>query len=393
IEEPPSYVLFIFATTETHKVPATIRSRCQQFHFQLIPLETIKEVLKKNVLEIGVKAEDEALFWIAKESTGSMRDAYTLFDQILSFSDGHITLDGILQKLGIAGVDSINTLLTHVIKEDSRQAMEMVDEILTSGVSVEQCIKDIASYLRVVLLMKRNIENESILGMQKSSISEEVISTFNEEQLEAALHLFLQLYKDVRYSLSPRFELELSISRLITLKRMFSSSQLVKQIQEMKLSLTNNTTIPTTVKKATPPVVTAKVEAPKEEEKVVEIPIPVKVKVEEKRIETKEITLQVIREMSQVLAEQRDSVGMLLHQVVSIDFTPTLLTIIFSSEYVVSQTKEHMSRLGEIFLQHTGFSGKIVCEVEKKVVETITSTTDEVVKRIATLFRGEILTN
>ncbi len=245
IEEPPSYVLFIFATTETHKVPATIRSRCQQFHFQLIPLETIKQVLKTNAEEIGVKAEDDALFWIAKESTGSMRDAYTLFDQILSFSDGHITLESILQKLGIAGVDSINTLMTHIVEEDSKQSMLLLDEILSSGVSVEQCIKDITSYIRVLLLVKRNITNESILGMQLSSIDTRVLETYNDEQLEAALHMFLQLYKDVRYSLSPRFELELAVSRLITLKQMMSSSRLVKHIQDLKLSLTDNIAVPT----------------------------------------------------------------------------------------------------------------------------------------------------
>lgn len=389
IEEPPSYVLFIFATTETHKVPATIRSRCQQFHFQLIPLETIKRVLKENADDIGVKAEDDALFWIAKESTGSMRDAYTLFDQVLSFSDGHITLDAILQKLGITGVDSINTLMSHIVEEDSKQTMVLLDEILTSGVSVEQFIKDITSYMRVLLLIKRNIVSESILGMQISSINQIVIDTYNEEQLEAALHMFLQLYKDVRYSLSPRFELELAVSRLITLKQMMSSSRLVKHIQDLKLSLTENTLI-NTIKRAEPK---AKV--------VIEKPTP-HVLVEQKEIEEKivspvveekEITLELIRDMSQHLAQQRDAVGMLLHQVVGINYTKEHLSIIFSSVYVVNQAKEHSARLREIFSQYCGFNGNLDFELEKKEENKAKEVGDEVVRNIVSMFRGEIITN
>ncbi len=394
IEEPPSYVLFIFATTETHKVPATIRSRCQQFHFQLIPLETIKKVLKANADDIGVKAEDEALFWIAKESTGSMRDAYTLFDQVLSFSDGHITLSSILQKLGITGVDSINTLMSYIAQEDSKQAMLLLDEILTSGVSVEQCIKDITSYIRVLLLIKRNILQESILGMQLSSINQVVIDTYNEEQLEAALHMFLQLYKDVRYSLSPRFELELAVSRLITLKQMVSSSRLVKHLKDLKLSLTENKSIGT-LKKAEPikksisdnSTFQGENNPVKVEEKRTPLPVA-----KQMRGEEKEITLKIIREMSQQLAEQRDAVGMLLHQVVGIDYKREHLIIMFSSVYVVNQAKEHSARLKEIFLHYCGFSGTMQFELEVKEEEQTKIEGDEVIQKIVSMFRGEIVT-
>src|SRR5690606_35741464 len=87
IEEPPPYIVFIFATTEVHKVPATIRSRCQQFNFRLVPVEQIVSLLQETCDETGIKAEPQALSWIAREATGSIRDAYTLFDQVASFSD------------------------------------------------------------------------------------------------------------------------------------------------------------------------------------------------------------------------------------------------------------------------------------------------------------------
>jgi DNA polymerase-3 subunit gamma/tau len=86
IEEPPPHVVFIFATTEVHKVPATIRSRCQQFNFRLIALSDIKQKIRDVAAELAVQIDNESLIWIAKEATGSLRDAYTLFDQIVSFS-------------------------------------------------------------------------------------------------------------------------------------------------------------------------------------------------------------------------------------------------------------------------------------------------------------------
>src|SRR5512136_2890731 len=100
IEEPPPYIVFIFATTEVHKVPATIRSRCQQYNFRLISTSEIKGKLREASGELGVQAEERALTWIAKEATGSLRDAYTLLDQVVSFSAGSITLDKIREKLG-----------------------------------------------------------------------------------------------------------------------------------------------------------------------------------------------------------------------------------------------------------------------------------------------------
>ncbi len=117
IEEPPPYIVFIFATTEGHKVPATIRSRCQQFHFQLIPLEAIQNRVAEAAQELEISIEEEALFWIAKEATGSLRDAYTLFDQIAAFSQGEITMQKILDKLGLVGTETISMLAETLARE------------------------------------------------------------------------------------------------------------------------------------------------------------------------------------------------------------------------------------------------------------------------------------
>ena len=110
IEEPPPYVIFIFATTELQKVPATIKSRCQQFNFRLVPVEKVKNLLADACREMNIQSDAEALYWIAKESGGSIRDSYTLFDQVAAFSDGYITYEKIRDKLGLLGVDRLNSL-------------------------------------------------------------------------------------------------------------------------------------------------------------------------------------------------------------------------------------------------------------------------------------------
>src|SRR5512137_2004940 len=138
IEEPPPYIVFIFATTEAHKVPATIRSRCQQYNFRLISTAEIKEKLREASKELGVQAEDRALIWIAKEATGSLRDAYTLLDQVVSFADGALTLDKIREKLGVLGIDELNDFARLLRAGDPGKVLQQADAVLAGGVSIEQ---------------------------------------------------------------------------------------------------------------------------------------------------------------------------------------------------------------------------------------------------------------
>jgi len=234
IEEPPPYIVFIFATTELHKVPATIKSRCQQFNFRLIPIETIQEILKKVCGEMGIKAEDEALFWIARESTGSMRDAFTLFDQVVSFSAGSIRGDLIREKLGITGLEKLNALADMCAVNDAPGAFALTAEILDSGVSIEQFVIDLAGYFRSLLLLKNGVTRESLLGYSPSLFSAKALETFDSVRLEQALELLLDCYRDIRYSVSPRFELETAVSKLSWLSRWISPTELGEAVENAR---------------------------------------------------------------------------------------------------------------------------------------------------------------
>ena len=238
IEEPPPYVIFIFATTELHKVPATIKSRCQQFHFRLGSMEQIKTLLAQAAAEAGITADDEALYWIARESTGSFRDAYTLFDQVAAFSGGSITYEKIRDKLGIAGIEQLNDLCRLCAAQNTKEALLFADTLLQSGVSVEQCISNMVDYLRSLLFIKSGITKEALLGQAPERYAREVKDAWTESQLERALSLFLQLYRDVRYSLNPRYELELAIEKLCALSSRISNEDVKKAVDRAARLLT-----------------------------------------------------------------------------------------------------------------------------------------------------------
>ena len=234
IEEPPEYIIFIFATTELQKVPATIRSRCQQFRFQLIPQELIQSCLKSAAEDLSIEADEDALFWIAKEATGSMRDAYTLFDQVAAFSGKHITLQKIRERLNLAGCSKISEIVSLSLFSAPDKAIEVLSSLFEAGVSPEQIVKDSADFFRTILLYKTGIRRPSLLGVAEEDIPKELVDALSKEQIEAALKAEMDLYRDMRYSISPRFEIELMVSRLSSLPSLVSGESLMEEIKKMR---------------------------------------------------------------------------------------------------------------------------------------------------------------
>ncbi|MDR0312035.1 MAG: DNA polymerase III subunit gamma/tau [Treponema sp.] len=232
IEEPPPYIVFIFATTELQKVPATIKSRCQQFNFRLISIETIKKLLHETCKEIGITAEDEALFWIARESTGSARDAYTLFDQVVSFSGGHITAELIREKLGLVGLDKLNDFADACAANDLTGVFNRIDAVLDTGIAVEQFILELAGYYHSLLLIKAGITRESILGYPQERFSKKALDKLDAPKLAYAGELLFNLHRDIRYSVSPRYELETLSSKLCWLDRWVSPADMADAVKQ-----------------------------------------------------------------------------------------------------------------------------------------------------------------
>ena len=255
IEEPPPYIVFVFATTEVHKVPATIRSRCQQFNFRLISIDQIAAMLRKVLDEASIPAEDPALLWIAREATGSLRDAYTLLDQVMSFSVAAvqtgsssgdpaeeagrpaISLQRIRDKLGLTGVEQISRVGSIISQRDKKEILEYTEEILGGGVSVEQFVADLTDYFRSLLFLKCGIRKASLLSFSAQEVAPQVLEAFSAGQLEKAIEMLLELYGRLKHSLHPRFDLELVMCRLASLRDLILPAELLEEIRALKAEL------------------------------------------------------------------------------------------------------------------------------------------------------------
>ena len=172
LEEPPSYVIFILATTEKHKIPVTILSRCQKYDFKRISVDTITNHLVSLMEKEKVDADEKALRYIARAADGSMRDALSLLDQCIAFYLGQtLTYDNVLEVLGTADTSVFSALLRNILNHDSIAALDIIDSIITEGRELSQFLSDFLWYLRNLLILKDQEGAEESLDMSKETIA------------------------------------------------------------------------------------------------------------------------------------------------------------------------------------------------------------------------------
>lgn len=239
IEEPPEWAIFIFATTELQKVPLTIQSRCQTFRFRSIDESTIAGLITTAAKDDGITIDKDSVHWISKRARGSARDAYTLFDQCVAFANGNITYDKIKTELGITGPDELKAIFESAISEDTTTAINALHKLYENGVSAESFTIDMASYLRDVLLINAGIENENILYNSLEYYNKGLISSLSRESIETSLNRFLQLFRNIKYSLNAMYEVELEISRLSSSRFILSNEEITKRLEYLKNALVN----------------------------------------------------------------------------------------------------------------------------------------------------------
>lgn len=235
IEEPPEHVVFIFATTELNEVPATIKSRCQQFNLRLISHNIIENNIKKILTDKNISFDDESIKWIAKEGKGSLRDAYTLLDQIISFCGNEITLNKIQSKLGLAGKEQISQLITCILNEQIMDIHLKLSTLLSSGCKIEQILGDIISFFRDILLLKSHTSSDDIKN-NSSYYSPEILEKLSIYDIENILDLSFGFYEKLKYSINQEMELEFFLIKLSRYKNFIRPEALLKQIKALQTS-------------------------------------------------------------------------------------------------------------------------------------------------------------
>lgn len=235
IEEPPEHVVFIFATTELNEVPATIKSRCQQFNLRLIPSSIIEDNIKKILNDKNISFDDEGVKWIAKEGKGSLRDAYTLLDQIISFCGNEITLSKIQSKLGLASKEQISQLISCILNEKIIDIHLKLEALLNSGCKIEQILSDIISFFRDILLIKSQASSDDIKN-NSSYYSPEILEKLSIYDVENILDLSFNFYEKLKYSINQGMELEFFLIKLSRYKDFIRPETLLKQIKNLQTS-------------------------------------------------------------------------------------------------------------------------------------------------------------
>jgi DNA polymerase-3 subunit gamma/tau len=208
LEEPPSHVIFILATTEPHKLPATIVSRCQRFPFRRIPHQRVVERLQYVVEQEGVAADYAALEQIARVADGGLRDALSLLDQALSFSEENLTEEVVLSIIGGVSEHSLLALLEHLQQKNRTKALKQIEEFIVYGIEIDQVVQDLLLVTRDILLAKTAVERASISESVKSKIS-----LFHTEELMEWIDQLVLIQQQLKWVNHPQILLELFIIR------------------------------------------------------------------------------------------------------------------------------------------------------------------------------------
>ena len=203
LEEPPSYVIFILATTEAHKIPITILSRCQRYDFKRISINTISDRLMELMEKEQVEVEEKAIRYIAKKADGSMRDALSLLDQCIAFYLGQkLTYDHVLDVLGAVDTEIFSRFLREILSNNVAQVMKQLEELVMQGRELGQFVSDFTWYLRNLLLLKSSEELEDVLDVSSDNLVllKEEAGMVREDTLIRFIRIFSELSGQMRFS-------------------------------------------------------------------------------------------------------------------------------------------------------------------------------------------------
>lgn len=243
LEEPPSHVIFIMATTELHKVPDTILSRCQQFEFRQIPTEKIFLRLREIANNEGIKISDGGLREIARAGAGSLRDAQSAFDQVIAFSGAEITENDVTASLGLVGTATLGQFAEAIANRNTSGTIKLVEEVFSRGYDLRNFTRELMAYLRHLLVVKSGITSSELLGVTDIEIEKltNLASRFSEEDLVRCFHLLAETEKEVKDSPHPRFQLEIGLVKLSHATRLRTLDDLISRLEDLDSRLVEGT--------------------------------------------------------------------------------------------------------------------------------------------------------
>jgi len=236
LEEPPSHVMFIFATTEPHKIPITILSRCQRHDFKLIDIESISNHMKDICSKEHIDITEESLMLIAREAGGSIRDALSLLDQIMACSEGTINYKNILDILGVADRKIIFDISNAILRKDIPEVLNVVDEIYDRGYEMKKFYADIIEHFRNLLVVKMGKKISKLINLPSHEIElmQDQVKDISEAYLNQIFDLLFKEEASIRLSAQPKLALEIALIRLSQIKPALPIDLLIEKLDDLK---------------------------------------------------------------------------------------------------------------------------------------------------------------
>ncbi|HEV8038829.1 MAG TPA: DNA polymerase III subunit gamma/tau [Bryobacteraceae bacterium] len=217
LEEPPEWVVFVLCTTEVHKIPTTIASRCQQFSFRSVDFAEVVERMEWICKQEGIEADPEVLSVLAQMGEGSVRDSLSALDQAIACCGVKLNAQEVRGLLGMFSLDSLSEVTQALASQDSRRMLDLVMELERNGRNLQHFCRELARYFRNLLVAKVAGANTRLIaasGPEQEHLAE-IAAGYSEEDLTRYLQLTLDLFKDLQFSLQPRLHLEIGLLRLI----------------------------------------------------------------------------------------------------------------------------------------------------------------------------------
>lgn len=241
LEEPPSYVIFILATTEPHKIPATILSRCQRFDFKRVTVSDMTDRMKKISKEENIEVEDKALNLISRNSQGALRDALSILDQCISFGDNKIQYKDVVELLGTVNIEQLFEMAQFIINQDTKNSLQTLNEFVIWGKDIRNLINDLIDHFRNLMVCKVSTELDEIISLPEETIKQ-LKSQANDVDVNDLIRILniLSVTQDtMRTSSNPRVLAEVTMMKIA--QPMFDESKeaLIKRIENLEKIIEN----------------------------------------------------------------------------------------------------------------------------------------------------------
>jgi len=236
LEEPPPRVIFIFATTEVHRVPITITSRCQLFDFRRIPAAEIVDHLRRIAQEEDIQISDVSLRVLAREAEGSMRDAQSLLEQMIAFSGKSISDEDLLEVLGVIDRQDLLGTAAAILEGDPVRCLETIERLYLHGHDLRRFCQELAEHFRNLLVMKVSNEPQKLVDLTDAELAElkEQADKASSSTLQQFFHFLLRGEEEIRRSSNPKLVLEMSLLRLVQLPQVMDMDKVISQIQKLE---------------------------------------------------------------------------------------------------------------------------------------------------------------